>query len=267
MNAKSIQSFEDSLTSFCQHIICFIPIDTPYFSSIIYILMNFVFVDEIGDPGNDTNRGATPYFGMAAISVADKNYIAIRNLLSQIYWLHGTATTIDAEGENTIRAFNILRGLKELAVRKVLSASALYIIKSDYGGRYLTWSDYGIPEDKWRYFLRNYLLRHLLEHHFSANIPSGNIDLVLDRVRLSDDQLINTRRYLNSEVELKEHFSIPPIRYVTNADSEYVGGLAIAHLLVETVKRRIKNDIPKLMDTLSDFVRSAPFKGEEKMPQ
>ena len=59
--------------------------------------MRYVFVDETGELGkrNMFSLGSTPYFGMAAISVLDKDYNALRLLLSQIHWLRGTATSID----------------------------------------------------------------------------------------------------------------------------------------------------------------------------
>ena len=232
--------------------------------------MIFVFVDDTGDPGKRKilSHGSTPYFGMVAISIMDKDYIALRHLLSQVHWLRGTATSINTRGEKLIWAFNFLRGLKELEANAVISASALYIIKADYGGRYLTWSDYGIPKRDWPYHLRNYLLRHLLEHHFHSNIPSDSIDLILDRILLNEEQRINTHKYLNSQISplLREPFAIPHIQHLTLADSEYVGGLEIAHLLADVLKRRIENNIPQLMDELSRFVRIVHFKGGQQMP-
>jgi len=49
--------------------------------------MIFVFVDETGDPGKRKilSYGSTPYFGMTAISIIDKEYDNLRLLLSQIH--------------------------------------------------------------------------------------------------------------------------------------------------------------------------------------
>lgn len=229
--------------------------------------MFFVFVDETGEPGeiNLLSPGSTPYFGMAAISILDRDYKALRLLLSQIHWLRGTATTIDSK--NHIWAFNFLRGLKELEAIGMISASALYIDKKDYKGRYLTWSDYNIRKDEWRYYLRNYLLRHLLEYHFNSSIPNEPVELIIDRITLTESQVKNTRNYLNSQALPKESvpFAIPYIKHLTLPASEYVGGLEVAHLLADVLKRRIQNNIPPLMEELSNFVRTIHFPGEEKM--
>jgi hypothetical protein len=128
--------------------------------------MNYVFVDETGDPGNDIAKGASAHFGMALICIRDENYEAINLLLSQVHWLCGTAKAITL-GNKPVRTLNLLRGLQELARNGIISASGLVISKENYGGRYLTWSDSNITPNEWRYYLRNYLLRHLLEFHFT----------------------------------------------------------------------------------------------------
>ena len=164
--------------------------------------MNFVFVDETGDPGGDISKGASPYFGMALLSVSDKDYKALRLLLSQVHWLRGTATSIELRRTYT-KSLDLMRGLKELASNGVISASGLYINKTDYGGRYMKWSDVDVSPTEWRYYLRNYLLRHLLEFHFETGMVTEEpIDLVLDRVNLTEEQRANTYDYLSSKTEI-----------------------------------------------------------------
>jgi hypothetical protein len=84
--------------------------------------MNYVFVDETGDPGSDIARGASAHFGMALICIKDENYEAINLLLSQVHWLCGTAKGITL-GNKPVRALNLLRGLQELARNGIISAS------------------------------------------------------------------------------------------------------------------------------------------------
>ncbi len=229
--------------------------------------MLFIFVDETGEPGkrNILSPGSTSYFGIAAISVSDRDYEALRLLLAQVHWLRGTASRIDST--NHIWTFNFLRGLRELEVNGIISASALYIDKKDYKGRYLTWSDYNIHKNEWRYYLRNYMLRHLLEYHFNSSIPNEPVELIIDRIPLTESQLENTRNYLNSQTLPEESvpFAIPYIQHLTLPASEYVGGLEVAHLLADVLKRRIQNNIPPLMEELSGFVRTTHFLGEEKV--
>ena len=60
---------------------------------------------------------------------------------------------------------------------------------------------------------------------------------------LSESQRRNTIDYLNSktEIPLRQQFRIPPVTYLTIANSEYIGGLEIAHVLA---------DVTLKMDTL-----------------
>jgi len=231
--------------------------------------VNFVFVDETGDRGSDISKGASLYFGMALLSVQDKDYKALRLLLAQVHWLRGTATSIELRRTYN-KSLDLMRGLKELANHGVISASGLYINKEDYGGRYLKWSDVDVPSTEWTYYLRNYLLRHLLEFHFeTVSTTDEPIDLVLDRVILTERQRGNTYDYLNSktEIPLRESFSIPPVEHLTICDSEYVGGLEIAHVLADILTETIKGDIKPEVKAVSDFVRVKHFIGHTEKSQ
>ena len=239
-----------------------------YLGSIIRIKMIFVFVDETGDPARRKilSSGSTPYFGMVAISIIDKEYSALRLLLSQIHWLRGTATSIELRRTYN-KSLDLMRGLRELANNGIILASGLFINKGDYGGRYLKWSDVDVPKREWRYYLRNYLLRHLLELHFSGNRSLvDTVDLVLDRVTLSESQRKETYDYLNSKTRqpLREPFAIPHIEYLTIGDSEYVGGLEIAHVLANILRGKIKGEITPEVTEVSDFVRIEHFVGHKE---
>ena len=230
--------------------------------------MQYVFVDETGDPGRKKGFTwkSTPYFGMATFSIGDKEYSSLRLLLSQIHWLRGTASTIELRRTYN-KAMDIMRGLKELSNKGLISATGIYINKADSGGRYLTWSDMKVHQSEWPYYLRNYLLRHLLELHFSKKDPiSDVVDLVLDRVTLNEEQRVNTHDYLNSrtEIPLREPFSIPKIEYITICDSEYVGGLEIAHVLADVLRETITETITPEVKALSDFIKIRKFVGHKK---
>ncbi len=229
--------------------------------------MIFAFVDETGDPGSELLKGTSAYFGMAVVSLQDKYYETLRFLLSQVHWLCGTATPIGL-GPQSVRAFNLLSGLGELEKSDLIAASSLYINKKDYGGRYLEWSETGVPQHDWAYYLRNYLLRHLLEFHFSAcSIITEPVDLVVDRILLTESQRKNTLDYLNSitAIPLREPFKIPAIAYLTLADSQYVGGLEIAHVLADVIRERLKGTISENMAGLSSFMRIEHFVGHKKI--
>ena len=106
-----------------------------------------------------------------------------------------------------------------------------------------------------------------MELHFSNHSPPGDtVDLVLDRVTLSESQRKNTYDYLNSKTRrpLREPFAIPPIEYLTIGDSEYVGGLEIAHVLANILRETIKGEITPEIRAVSDFVKIEHFVGHER---
>ena len=233
--------------------------------------MIFVFVDETGDPGkrNILSLGSTPYFGMVAISIMEKDYKSLRLLLSQIHWLRGTASSIELRRTYN-KSLDLMRGLNLLAEHGLILAAGLYINEEDYGGRYLKWSDIDIPRREWAYYLRNYLLRHLLELQFSgSSSQNDSVELVLDRVNLTESQRVNTYNYLNSitKIPLRESFSIPPIKHLTICDSQYVGGLEIAHVLADVLRETIKGDITPEVKAVSDFMRIKHFVGHRERIQ
>ncbi|MGA7677399.1 MAG: DUF3800 domain-containing protein [Dehalococcoidia bacterium] len=226
-----------------------------------FVSMLFLFIDETGDPG----AKGSPHFGYGLLHVQHSNYRAIRHLLSQIRWLRGIFGDLSKlsskSDKNTIN--NILQALSTLSEAGHIMASGLYIDKSTYGGRFLNWSELEIPQKEWPYYLRNYLLRHLLEYHFSLpNVDNDEIDLVTDRILLTDNQRRNTVNYLNSktEIQLEKPFPIPPVKHLTIADSEYICGLEIAHVLADVVNKIAEGASPEYLNMVK-FMSVQKFDG------
>ncbi len=223
--------------------------------------MIFILVDETGDPGKAA--GASEYFGYSILQVSSDDYHILNFLISQICWLCGSAKQT-RWGERPYRILNLLRGLKELANDDIIKASGLYIQKAKYCGAYLNWANYGIPSTEWPHYLRNYVLRHALEFHFmDYNTPDKPVEIILDRVIITEDQKINTGRYLNSETPkpLREKFKIPPILHFTLADSQYVRGLWVAHVLADMLRLQIKGEMNSMIEDLSSFMKTQCFLG------
>lgn len=233
--------------------------------------MHFLFVDETGDPSSKTNLGSSKYFGMALLHVHSDNYAVIRKTVSHYRWLSGMFAELKKLPQMPIVCLNLLRGIAPLAEQGLIKASGIYIDKARYGGRYLTWSDIDIPPHEWRYYLRNYVLRHLLEHHFSQEHSLvDTVDLILDRIELTEEQRINTLNYLNSSapIPLRQPFDIPKIGYLTIADSEYVEALQLTHLLADLLKNYAKGTIMPEQVEFSQFLKVVEFLGhKQKMNQ
>jgi hypothetical protein len=117
------------------------------------------------------------------------------------------------------------------------------------------------------YRLRNYLLRHLLEFHFSYDdVPKMETDIILDRWSLSERQHQETFNYLNSKtaVALEQPFALPEIAYLTIADNEYICGLELAHILADMVKKKATNKLSNKYSKLISFMRIKEFVGHQK---
>lgn len=228
--------------------------------------MNFIFIDETGDVGKE---GGTRYFGYGLLHVKDDNYFVIRQLLSQIRWLHGVfgdlSRITSKTDNNTVKG--ILRALASLSEKNHIICTGLYINKSSYGGRYLEWSESAIPQKLMTYRLRNYLLRHLLEFHFGhEDVPKTATDIILDRVELSESQRIETFNYLNSRTvrPLEKPFALPEITHLTIADNEYICGLELAHILADVVKKKAEAKLSVEYSKFVEFIRMKEFIGHKK---
>ena len=109
-------------------------------------------------------------------------------------------------------------------------------------------------------------MKQFIEDSSSQN---DSVELVLDRVNLTESQRVNTYNYLNSitKIPLRESFSIPPIKHLTICDSQYVGGLEIAHVLADVLRETIKGDITPEVKAVSDFMRIKHFVGHRERIQ
>ena len=101
------------------------------------------------------------------------------------------------------------------------------IVKERYRGPWLRGAD-AAPADP--HFLRNYMVRKTLELAFGESRygSDASLELVLDRVDYSDEQVLNLRRYLNGEFTEYGPFRFPRITHVTHGDSVYIDGLQVA---------------------------------------
>lgn len=225
--------------------------------------MDFLFIDETGDPGKNGSK----YFGYGLIHVNSKCYSSIRRLLFNYRLFSGMFPEVHNLPQKPITHLNLLRGISALAETGLIAITGLYIEKETYGGRYLNWleKELNIPQSEWPYYLRNYLLRHLLEAHFEGKTAVEDTDLVLDRVTLTEDQRKNTIEYLNSKtLALKKPFSLPAIKYLTVADSEYVGGLQLAHIIAELINSHANGKISAEQKELSQKFRIVKFEGHDE---
>jgi len=224
---------------------------------------HFVFIDDTGDPGP---RGSELY-GFGILEVPESEYWKIRHLLAEERWRFRLYRDFQLDPtKNPCR--NVLVQLAELADHGVAHMSGFYLHKKHYRGRYYTWSDIGsAPASQWPHRLRNYLLRKALEFHYDGRVVDGySIDVVLDRIALNAKQRENLEAYLASRkgIVLQEPFRLPKIDYVTISDSAYTGGLQLAHVMAELVKKCAAGALGDEADYMLHCFRVAEFLGHEK---
>lgn len=182
-----------------------------------------VFADDTGDPG----ANGSPLFGYA-VFVVDRASMA--DLVeARTLFRHRVEMYREPKGGNVNheRFRQALESLAHLFEEDRVTAAACLIAKDRYRGHWLHARD-GMPADP--HFLRNYLIRKTLELGFDG-APYGvddSIELVLDRVDYSDEQVLNLRRYLRSDFAEHGAFGFPRVSHVTHGDSLYVDGLQIA---------------------------------------
>jgi len=222
---------------------------------------HFLFVDETGDLGPK----GTEIYGYGMIEVAAKNYSKIREIVAEERWRFRIYRDFELS-KDTRPLVNVMKQFKELSGAGILSVSGLYINKTRYKGRYLSWSDIDLPASAERaHYLRNYLLRQALEYHYSPGpIDSRRIDLVIDRIAVNSAQRANLEDYLMGKMPLKEEFKIPSIDHVTIADSSYIEGLQMAHNVADVVKRMAVGNFDNEVAMETDVIRITEFLGTEQ---
>ena len=187
---------------------------------------DFLFVDESGDPGYgmEQNSGrllSSPFFVLAALHLCDDSIPQINRHVAALRYLRSFDRELKLPAQQQY-AGRLLGPIGQLAQSHYnVWASVVYVDKEQYTGRYLK----PTPEaetDPLRF--RNYVLRRLLQHHFSLHpLQSNQYDLVLDRVDMTAADRENLTTYLRSRPD------IPPPTYVTHASSIYVEGLQVVH--------------------------------------
>ena len=211
---------------------------------------DYLFVDESGDPGYATHPVSgellsTPYYTAAVLHVVDDAFRDINRHIADFRFY----SRLDKElkiPSNSKSFIPLVHPIGVLARSDVgIYASAVYLDKRNYTHRYLKPADER-GQDPVRF--RNFVLRRLLEHHFSCYpLQSDRYDLVLDRIDATKSDREGLENYLTG------NRNIPTPNYITHASSIYVEGLQIVHHLANGFKGAALGD--KLPGAL-DFVNS-----------
>ena len=211
---------------------------------------DYLFVDESGDPGYaiEPTSGellSTPYYTSAVLHIVDDafRYLNMHMSAFRFYSRLMNELKIPAGREQFDTLMKPIGVLAESGAG--IFASAVYLDKRLYAGRYLKPGGER-PQDPVRF--RNFVLRRLLEHHFSSfSLQSDRYDLVLDRIDMAKEERESLEGYLAG------NRNIPRPNYITHASSIYTESLQIVHHIANGFKNTaMEGDSP---DSLS-FVRA-----------
>ena len=204
---------------------------------------DFIFVDESGDPGYvfDETSGkllSSPYYVAAALHVCDDSIAYITEHIAAFRYLSRMNRELKIPpGKDDYR--RLMEPVQQLALNgSNVWGSAVYLEKTNYNGRYLK---AGGSRQQSPVRFRNYILRCLLEHHFSmTSLKSNQYDLVLDRIEITREETDNLQSYIAG------NYNIPTPTNITHASSIYVDGLQVVHHIANSFKDVVSGgDIPE----------------------
>lgn len=187
---------------------------------------DFIFIDEAGEPSLASN-----YYALGLIHVTDIALEKINIHLGALRYFGKIKKELKSTSLSPDQKESISEIILSVAGETFVHASAVYVDKSRYEGKYLGKDE--LPPDGTRF--RNHIARELLEFHFSQFSPqSPEIELIFDRIYLSEKQERRLRNYLSND----QPKSLPSFKFIIQADSRYVELLQVADWIAGVVKEK-----------------------------
>jgi hypothetical protein len=189
----------------------------------------FIFIDESGEPGSRGNR----IYIVTGVHVPDASQKELRQHLTAFRYHHDVTKELKVTGALLKDKFTppmraLIGFLAELADAGEVTATTNWIDKENYSGPHM-------EEGKTTEF-RHFQLRMLLERHKSRRPWGSNVDIVLDRWSMSDEQKANIETYI------KGNWNLQPIRHMTFVDSTYTDLVQIADLYTKLARRVVEGE-------------------------
>jgi hypothetical protein len=187
----------------------------------------FIFVDESGDPGPEGN----PLYILIATHVSLPALDDIRRHLAAFRYHHDVVREFKDQrwAEKFSPASRHLLGfLANITDAGQITSTGTWLEKPTYrlgGGPYLAGPGQAVR-------FRHFQLRLLLEHHIARRGWGQNVDLVIDRWRMSLDQRRNLEDYVRGNFKLR-----PMIASITTVDSAYADPIQVVDIYARLVRR------------------------------
>ncbi|MBL7156451.1 MAG: DUF3800 domain-containing protein [Candidatus Pacebacteria bacterium] len=206
---------------------------------------DFIFIDESGDPGNETE-----YYILGLLHITDVSLKKMNTDLGALRYFGNIKKELKSTRLNFAQKqylFNIIKS--RINSGEFIKASALYIKKENFSGTYL-FDQPGLARDATKF--RHYVLRRLLEFHFKYVKPQSNeIEIIVDRFHALENKEQQLRNYLRIDV----HNILPKFLHIIQADSRYVDLLQVADWVAGCVKEKFFTHPERNYEDLFQYIK------------
>ncbi len=208
---------------------------------------DFIFIDESGEPGTETS-----YYILGLLHITDKTIDNINLHLGAFRYFGNIKKELKSTKLNHTQRDKLLNILKYSVnnqdVHDFTKATSVYANKKNYKGNYLGNNE----EEKDATRFRHFMVRRLLEFHFSKNKPQTNeIELIFDRFHSGETKEQQMRNYLRKLSYLK---ILPNFLHITQADSRYLELLQVVDWVAGSVKEKFFTHPERDHEDLFNFI-------------
>lgn len=201
---------------------------------------DFIFIDETGDPGQHGTSGSSLYYLAGCTHVTDIEMTELLNHFISLRYFNNFTKELKPLISNVILAKKLADIIKWHIDNKCLRVSIVYLEKSRFKGPYLGSKPL---------FFRNFVLRQLLEKHFTSfSLLSNECELVFDRNDMTLRTELNFRNYLLN------NWNLPSFRHITLADSRYVECLQVIDFIIRMAREIFLDQNSKYKNLDLDFL-------------
>lgn len=190
----------------------------------------FLFVDESGDPGVAGN----PVYLLVGLHLAEPALDQVRRHITAFRYHHEVVREFKVQrwaDKLSPQSRHLLEFLADLTDAGQITTAANWLRKDVYrrgGGPHLAG-----PGQTWRF--RHYQLRRLLERHIDRRVWSEELDLVIDRWRMTPELRKNLEDYLRGNYKLR-----PSIATITLVDSVYADPIQVVDIYGRLARRIVE---------------------------
>ncbi len=190
---------------------------------------DFIFIDESGEPGEET-----PYYIQGLLHITDESLKKINIHLGAFRYFGDIRGELKSTRLSQTQKEKLLIILKDSIKNNFfIAATSVFVNKERYEGHYLK-EKVGFPKDAARF--RHFIMRRLLEFHFKRyQAQSNEIEIVIDRFHSDELKEQQMRNYLRKLSVLK---FLPNFLHIIQADSRYLELLQITDWIAGSVKER-----------------------------